>query len=234
MKILIAASDPMEFAGLAAHAGALSKCVPSWPGAKWARSARLGQYDLLLVASGTGSRAVAAAIDAVFGDFHPDILISAGYCGAVAPELGLAEIVVATEVVDEQACFAVAPLATSANHKRGVVRTIDHIAPSAEEKRRWFATGALAVEMEAAAVAARAQAYGLPFYCIKAVSDLADETLTIDLNAALRPDGHLDTINILGSTLRHPVARVPELFRLRSRAVRAANSLGDFFANCRF
>ena len=88
--------------------------------------------------------------------------------------------------------------------------------------------------MEAAAVAARAQAYGLPFYCIKAVSDLADETLTIDLNAALRPDGHLDTIKILGSTLRHPVARGPELLRLRSRAVRAGNSLGDFFANCRF
>ena len=94
--------------------------------------------------------------------------------------------------------------------------------------------GAIAVEMEAAAVARQAQALGVPFYCVKAVSDVADESLSIDFNAALRQDGHFDTISILGAVLRHPLAGVPELFRLRNRSVRAANSLGDFFADCRF
>jgi len=230
MKILIAASEPREFAGLVARAEALSEM----PGAGWARSARLGAHDLLLVANGAGSRRVAAAIDAALSGFCADALVSAGFCGAVAPELGLAEIVVATEVANDHASYAVAPLEAAANHRRGVVRTIDHIAQTAEEKRIWRSTGAIAVEMEAAAAAQRAQTLGLPFYCIKAVSDLADETLAIDLNAALRPDGHFDTIKILGSTLRHPVVRVPALLRLRSRAVRAANSLGDFFVDCRF
>jgi adenosylhomocysteine nucleosidase len=231
MKILIAASEPREFAGLLAHASAGWRTVAA---ADWARSARLGAHELLLVANGAGASHVAAGIDATFSGFRPDALVSTGFCGAVAPELGLTEIVVATEVADDQAHYTVAPLAAAANHRRGVVRTIDHIAQTAEEKRFWRSTGAIAVEMEAAAVAGCAQARSLPFYCIKAVSDLADETLAINLNAALRPDGHFDTIKVLGITLRHPLVRVPELLRLRSRSAQAANSLGDFFADCRF
>jgi nucleoside phosphorylase len=162
-------------------------------------------------------------------------VVSAGFCGAVAPELGLAAIVVAREVADEQARYtAVSPVEVIGNYRQGLVRTIDHIAQTVEEKRFWRSQGAIAVEMEAAAVAARAQNFGLPFYCIKAVSDLADETLAIDFNAALRPDGHFATISILRSTLRHPLDRVPELVRLRKRSVCAAGRLGDFIAGCRF
>ena len=231
MKILIAASDPMEFTGLAARARTISR-VPC--GAVWARSARLGAHDLLLVANGAGQHRAAAAIDAALAGFHPDVIVSTGFCGAVAPELGLAEIVLATEVAGDRARYAVAPLEARAGQCRGVVRTLDHIALTAQEKEFWRSAGAIAVEMEAAAVAARAQSLGLPFYCIKAVTDLADETLAIDLNASMRPDGHFDTIKVLGLTLRHPFARVPELLRLRSRSARAANGLGDFFVDCRF
>ena len=86
----------------------------------------------------------------------------------------------------------------------------------------------------ALAVAARAQDAGLPFYCIRAVTDLAGETMANDFNNALRPNGRFDTISILGSSLRHPAARLPELFRLRSRCDRASRALGDFLADCRF
>ena len=90
------------------------------------------------------------------------------------------------------------------------------------------------VEMEAAGVAERTIARGLPFYCVKAVSDLADETLANDFNKALRKDGQFDTIVLLRGTLRQPLIRIRELFRLRQRCVRAARSLGDFFAELRF
>jgi hypothetical protein len=92
----------------------------------------------------------------------------------------------------------------------------------------------MVVEMEAAGVAARAQARGLPFYCIRVVTDLAGETMANDFNAALRADGHFDTMVILREALRRPLARLPELCRLRQRSVRAARVLGDFFANCRY
>jgi adenosylhomocysteine nucleosidase len=108
------------------------------------------------------------------------------------------------------------------------------VVQTAAEKSQLRTPGAIAVEMEAAAVAERAQALGLPFFCIKSVTDLAGETLTIDFNAALRSDGRFDTMKILASSLRHPWVRLPELFRLRARCVRAARSLGEFIADCRF
>ena len=47
----------------------------------------------------------------------------------------------------------------------------------------------------------RAPELGLPFYCVRAVTDLADESLANDFNRALRPDGHFDTISILSLEL---------------------------------
>jgi len=88
--------------------------------------------------------------------------------------------------------------------------------------------------MEAGAVAERAEAHGLPFYCIKVVTDLASEDMANDFNSALRSDGHFDTMVILRSSLRQPLVRIPELIRLRKRCARAARVLGEFIADCRF
>jgi adenosylhomocysteine nucleosidase len=231
MKLLIAASEPMEFRGLLARATNVHRFTAD---AGWSRSARLGPHELLLVANGSGCSPAGAAVDSALSVFRPDALASTGLCGAVAPGLRPAQIVVATEVAFGEDRYPTVPVHSALPYERGLVRTIDHIAQTVEEKRFWHSTGAIAVEMEAAAVAKRACELGLPFFCIKAVSDLADETLANDLNAALRVDGHFDTIKILGSTLRHPLVRVPELLRLGRRSARAANYLGDFFADCRF
>jgi adenosylhomocysteine nucleosidase len=121
----------------------------------------------------------------------------------------------------------------AAVHK-GVVCSVDHVVQTAEEKAGLAASGASAVEMEAAGVAERAAAHRLPFCCVKAVTDLGNETLANDFNRALREDGHFDTIVLLRGTLRQPLVRIRELLRLRERCVRAANMLGDFFADLRF
>ena len=110
----------------------------------------------------------------------------------------------------------------------------DRVARTAEEKRILRTQGASAVEMEAAGVASRAEALGLPFYCVRAVTDLAGEDMANDFNKALRPDGHFGTMRIFSHALRHPVARLPELIRLRQHGERAARALGEFFADCRF
>src|SRR5262249_20900966 len=115
----------------------------------------------------------------------------------------------------------------------GLICSIDHVAQTAGEKRRLRESGACAVEMEAGAVAEKAEERGLPFYCIRSVTDLANETMSNDFNRALRTDAHLDNIIILRRALVCPTSRVPELLRLRSRCVRAAEALGEFFAGCR-
>jgi adenosylhomocysteine nucleosidase len=224
MKLLFVASDRMEFPGLLRRCRQVRTVSLA---VDWARSGSLGEHEVLLVANGAGAARAAAAVDAVVKTFSPDAIVSLGFCGALDPSLNIADVVVSTG-------SGVQVPSSAPPHRAGVVCSVDHVARTAEEKRRLHASGAVAVEMEAAGVAARAHALGVPFYCIKSVTDLAGETMANDFNAAMRPDGHFDTIGILKSSLRHPSVRLPELVRLRKRCVRAASALGDFVADCRF
>ena len=231
MKLLLIASDRMEFQGL------LRRCEQARRAAlsvDWSRLASLGAHDVLLAANGVGARRAASAVEAASAIFAADAIVSLGFCGALAPELGVADIVVATGIAAGDGSFAAQLPAAAPVHRAGTVCSLDHVARTTEEKRGLHAAGSIAVEMEAAGAAARAEALGRPFYCIKAVTDLAGESMANDFNSALRPDGHFDTMEILRSSLRHPSVRLPELFRLRKRCLRASEVLGDFVADCRF
>jgi adenosylhomocysteine nucleosidase len=223
------ASDRMEFPGIAARAVDLRPVpIP----VDWARSGRLGRHDVLLAANGAGWKRAAGAVDAAAPNFHPDAVISTGFCGALDEKLRIADVVVGTSIVDRAGTLSTVdgPAAAAS----GAICSIDHVAQTAEEKRWLRQSGACAVEMEAAGIAQRAETLGLPLYCVRTVTDLAGETLANNLNLALNSNGHFDTIVIFREALRHPTVRIPELIRLRNRCVRAARALGDFFADCRF
>src|SRR5436309_10875425 len=96
MRLLMVAADPMEFPGILGHASEVRRVKIA---ADWARSAKLGAYRLLLAANGAGARRAAAAVDAALERFDAEAVLSTGFCGAVASELQIADIVVATEVV---------------------------------------------------------------------------------------------------------------------------------------
>ena len=219
MKLLVVAADRMEFAGIVARAGTCESNV------------QLCGNELHLVAGGVGARCAVAAVDAGLS-FHPDAVVSTGFCGSLDPRLQIADIVVATYVGTLDG-MRYAARAASGGANRAVC-SLDHVVQTAAEKRSLALQGFGAVEMEAAGVAARAQAADLPFYCIRAVSDLAEEDMANDFNRVLTPDGHFDTMKLLRSAVRRPLVRIPELLRLRKRCVRAAHALGDFFADCRF
>ena len=219
--LLFVASDPREFSGVLKH---MSGARPVELRVNWSRQATLGEREVLLVANGAGTKRAAPAVDMAAEQFTLEGVVSTGYCGALDESLGVGDIVTG----------AAMGRPGGLPYHTGSIRTVDHVVSTAAEKAALRATGAIAVEMEAAGVAARAAALGMPFYCIKSVTDLAGETLANDFNAALRPDGHFDTMIILREALRHPSERVPELLRLRNRCARAARALGDFFADCRF
>ena len=229
------AADKMEFPGILRHA---AEVAPAHLALDWSRSARLGDHELVLAANGMGAQRAASAVDAAMASFPAEAIVSTGFCGALAPELGIADVVVATAISAGSRTFpalqpAMQPAVDHLHHK-GVVCSIDHVAQTAAEKRRLRAGGASVVEMEAGGVAEQAAARSVPFYCVRVVTDLADEDMANNFNRALRPDGHFGTISILRGALRNPVVRLPELIRLRNRCVRAARVLGDFIADCRF
>ena len=226
MILLFVASDRMEYAGILARA---SEVRPVALPVDWSRSAKVGGHETLLVANGVGGERAGAAVAAAVERFHAEAVVSTGFCGALDERLGVADVVVADWVV-------AGPHRYRAAKSTGdrTVYSADHVVQTAEEKRQLRESGACAVEMEAAGVAARAEMSRLPFYCIKSVTDLAGETMANDFNSALRADGHFDTMLILRRVLRHPTERLPELLRLRNRCTRAARALGDFLADCRF
>ncbi len=230
-RILMIAADAMEFPGILRHASGVGN---AHLGIDWSRSARLGNYELLLAANGMGAQRAAAAVDAALQCFGAEAIVSTGFCGALEPDFEIADVIVGTAVSAGWHTFPALCPNSERRHRRGVVCSIDHVAQTADEKRRLRACRASAVEMEAGGVAERAQARGVPFYCVRVVTDLADEDMANNFNQALRPDGHFATINILRGALRNPGFRLPELVRLRKRCVRAAGTLGDFIADCRF
>ena len=244
MKILFVAADRMEFPGILRHVTAVRHVnLP----VDWARAGIVNGNEALLVANGIGHSRAAAATKAAVAAFHPDAVVSTGFCGALSPKLQIADIVMATQVVAQGGAYpAQTPQAISnAVHggsptpdprplTPGSVVSISYIAQTAEQKRELASKGPIAVEMEAAGVAAEASLRSLPFYCVRAVTDLAGETMANDFNKALRPDGHFATMSILRVALLNPANRLPELIRLRKRCMLAARALGEFFADSRF
>jgi adenosylhomocysteine nucleosidase len=142
-----------------------------------------------------------------------DGLISTGFCGALDPALRVGDIVVGG----------------------GKVFTLDRVAVTAEEKRDLRArTGAVAVDMEAAAVSRKAAEWGVPFYCIRAVSDTAYEDMPLDFNLYRDAEGRFSRSRIALAALARPFRRVPSLLRLDRNCKFAAEALGEFLADCRF
>ncbi len=228
MKILFVAADRMEFAGMVRRARNVRGAdLPL----DWSRQAELGGHETMLVANGIGwARAKEAAVTGI-RTFSPDAVVSTGFCGALSPLLEVAELVTADRVIGPGVLY---PARTVSGPAQGAVHSVSYVAQTAEQKLQLSAGGAIAVEMEAVGVAEVVSQASLPFFCIRAVTDLAGETLANDFNGALRADGHFATMNILRVALLDPAIRLPELIRLRKRCTLAARALGDFFAENRF
>src|ERR1035441_8994212 len=88
-------------------------------GADWARTLRLGPHDVLAVANGAGALRAASAVDAAAAVFLPDAVISTGFCGALDPQLRVADVVVATSVVGSDRRYPALPVSTAAPHQIG-------------------------------------------------------------------------------------------------------------------
>jgi uridine phosphorylase len=220
-SLLFIAADPREFTGFLSH---WQQIQPLPLPVHWARTGRWKGREVHAIANGAGAdRAFAAVLVAP----KSSAICNIGFCGALDETLRIGDVFVATEVRNGTkgwpACTPDAPDAPS-----GVVASIDHIAQTAAEKSNLRATGASIVEMEAAGVARASEDLELPFYCVRAVSDLANEDFATDFNSALGPDGRFSTIRIVRQF------KFGELIRLKQRTDLASKNLGDFLAASTF
>ena len=187
--------------------------------------------EIVLMANGPGSELAGVAAGVARESQPLGAIVSFGFCGALDPALGPGDVFVASEVLG--AGPALLPR-TSLTYKSGSLVSIDHVATSAAEKAELATTGAAAVDMEAGVLAARAREWNVPFYCIRAVTDTANETFKLDFNRMRNQDGRFSRTRIIAAAMRRPGVLVPELRKLDRRCRQASEALGEFVENCRF
>jgi len=205
---------------VAAESFELKYIVPR-SGERWIFAANGPGPELAGQAAGQAMDGLTAPLDAV---------VSVGLCGALIDELEIGDIVIGTSV---NGVGIDVPESTQ-KYAAGPIVSVDHVAQTVDEKLRLRQTGAIAVEMESAAVLARARGVGVPFYCIRAVSDTSSEGFELDLNAARDNAGRFRVGRILAQAVQRPLTGVPELLRLRRNSESAAKALGEFIGNCSF
>src|SRR5260370_11310388 len=132
-RILMIAADAMEFPGILRHASGVGN---AHLGIDWSRSARLGNYELLLAANGMGAQRAAAAVDAALQCFGAEAIVSTGFCGALEPDFEIADVIVGTAVsAGWHAVPALCP-DREARHRPGGRCSLHHVCQPAAEERQ--------------------------------------------------------------------------------------------------
>ena len=227
--ILAVAAEAREFAGLLKHASDVVRL--SWP-LSFACKAVIGGQPWVLVANGPGATLAHEAVWTGCGMTAVRAIVSTGYCGGLDPKLVVGDVFAATEVRVHSNSGVYAAMPVQAPHS-GLLLSVDRVAVSRREKAALASHGGAAVEMEAGAVAAVAGSMGLPFYCVRVVSDTAGEELPLDFNRYRDQAGRFSRAGIALAALTRPWL-IAGLIRFDRNSRRASLTLGDFLADCRF
>lgn len=226
--ILFVAAEPRECEPWVGHWNSVH---PAKLPVHWARTGIWKGTEVLAIANGAGpERARAAVVTAP----SPSAVCNIGFCGALDASLRIGDIFVATEVRNGSRTYSARNPHGTRPRKAGALASQPRIACTAAEKLRLRNSGALAVEMEAAGAAVASEKLNVPFYCIRAVSDLADEDFANDFNHCIMPDGRFNIARLLLGACASPIKRFGELIRLSKRTKLASHNLGEFLADCNF
>ncbi len=173
--------------------------------------------DAVVACAGMGAARAALAVRAAMTTVPVTDLISVGLAGACDPKMRVVEIVRAGVVVDAKTGERFENLQFSQ-----VLVSTDGIASVREKARLYASYNAHAVDMEAATVARLAQAHGLGFRAIKAISDEADFEMAGLARFSTAEGQFRETAFVLHTALRPSMwSKVIAMGRNSSKAVRA-------------
>lgn len=172
------------------------------------------------VITGIGSKAAAGAAKWV-ADWKPSFVMNLGFAGGLSASLKAGEPFLPETIRDlggeKVRCnpFAVAP---EERKPAGVLLSHPSIVQSSDEKKA-LSPLADAVDMESFFMASILAAKGIPYFCVKVVSDTADETFPFDFSPAIE-DGKLSNAKVVGMMTRRPDKIFPVMkFAFRSMRI---------------
>jgi len=205
------------------------------PGVEEVRVGELGGAAVTVAVTGDGERCARAGISALLREVRPSRLLVVGVGGALTPDLRAGSLVVGAEVwgVDGERFIPAAADLVLASSALGVpaavllTRPSLAVTPAAKEallrevRRVSAANGPAVVDQESAVYAAAAEAAGIPWLVVRAISDAAEEALPPYLARCLGPEGSIRRVAVAWHTALR-LWHVPGVLRL-ARRVRAAS-----------
>jgi adenosylhomocysteine nucleosidase len=193
------------------------------------------QQRVLVVETGVGVDNTLRAVDWLLAgpqhagmSYRPAFILFGGFAGALHESLGVADQVVAEEVIDmeERLLRASWPAHQLSGVRHGRVLTANRFIGDPTEKlglgQRY---GAIAVDMETAAFARRCAESNVPWGALRVISDDIRRPVSREV-AELVEDSRVSLPRLVKTLLRRPTI-VPELWRLGRDTRRASRSLAD-------
>lgn len=162
-----------------------------------------------------------------------ECLVSFGIAGALKPGLRAGDIILSTEVVDEDRRWLSSDILRSRLSELvdeigaiegPVLGAQVAVATKVDKRRAWRATGAIAVDLESVVVARAAAALGIPFVVLRAIADPAARELPPAALLPLNGDGTPALGPVLASVLARP-RQLPTLLTVAREARQALQAL---------
>jgi adenosylhomocysteine nucleosidase len=174
--------------------------------------------EAVLVCGGIGAEAARRATEAVIALYQPELVLSVGFAGGLDPVLRVGDIFCPSRVVDVRDGSSVE---TGAGH--GVLVSVAAIADTEQKAKLAACYGAQAVDMEAAAVSRGAEARGVRFMAVKAISDESTFVMP-SMDRFVSVDGQFRTGRFVGFVAMRPWLW-PQVIQLARGSSRASAAL---------
>jgi adenosylhomocysteine nucleosidase len=213
----------------------LSRCdkIRKYLGGKLTfRGARLGEIRVAFVQCGMGAAKARLATRALLDGHSPKWIISAGFSGALLPELKIGDIVVGNLLLDEEGHELAIDIGMPSDPAKGlhvgrllmarqIVRTV------AEKRALAEKHAALAVDMESLAVAETCRDAKVRCLAVRVISDDLSADLPPEILTMVGETGSVRLGAALGALWKRPES-IKEMWHLRETAGIAAERLALF------
>jgi adenosylhomocysteine nucleosidase len=181
-----------------------------------------------LICGGIGAEAARRATEAAIQEVRPTRVVSVGFAGALDGSLRVGDVLQPRTVIS-----AADGVRTDVGSGEGVLLSSSTVAGKEQKIRLAKAYGAGAVDMEAAAVANGAEARGIEFGALKAISDASDFSMP-EIDSFVADDGTFRSVRFVGHVALRPWLwlRTIALARNSSEASRAlCGAIAEYVAS---
>jgi adenosylhomocysteine nucleosidase len=200
------------------------------------RFGRWQHLPLRIVETGVGADRAIAAVEELRQRGEVAWIVSAGFAGSLVPELKRGDILMADSIVGQEGTsldvgFRIDPQVISANpHLHvGKLVTVDHLVSRPEERRELASRhGAVACDMESAAIAEVCRRHQVRFLSVRIITDGLEDELPMEVEKLLQQKSTVARLGVAAGAIFQRPGAVKDLWKLREEASRASERLAGF------